>query len=91
MHALLESRFYKRKRPVAECSLLMVAIFWGTSYGLTKEALAYVSILGFLTIRFLMTFSILFSILSKELKTGAAKDWKYALPTGGPTAHYLPL
>ncbi len=82
MHALLESRFYKRKWPIAECSLLMVAIFWGTSYGLTKEALVYVPVLGFLTIRFLMTFSILLPILSKELKTGAAKDWKYALPTG---------
>ena len=82
MYSLLQARFYNRKLPMAELSLLMVAIFWGTSYGLTKEALVYIPVLGFLTIRFLMTFSILLPILSRELRSGAARDWKYALPTG---------
>ncbi len=82
MYTLIQTGVNNNKRHLAELSLLLVAIFWGTSYGLTKEALTYVTVLGFLTIRFLMTFCILLPVLYRELKSGNAYDWKYALPTG---------
>lgn len=38
-----------------ELLLLAVAIVWGTSYGLAKEALIFYPVLGFLAVRFLVT------------------------------------
>ena len=40
MHSIKISGIGNKKFPVAEVMLLLVAIFWGTSYGLTKEVLA---------------------------------------------------
>nr|WP_019366380.1 EamA family transporter [Pseudomonas luteola] len=39
--------------------LLSVAIVWGTSYGVAKEALYFYPVLGFLSVRFLITFVLL--------------------------------
>lgn len=68
--------------PVAELSLLLTAIFWGTSYGITKEALIYTSVLAFIVIRFGLTSLLLMPNYWRDARKGLTKDWKYALPTG---------
>lgn len=68
--------------PIPELSLLLTAIFWGTSYGITKEALIYTSVLAFLVIRFGLTSLLLMPNYWKDAQKGLTKDWKYALPTG---------
>jgi len=65
-----------------ELLLLLVALFWGTSYGLTKSALLYTSVLLFIAIRFLSTHLILLYVTLKDFKEGRNKDWPIALPTG---------
>ncbi len=68
--------------PIAELSLLLTAIFWGTSYGITKEALIYTSVLAFIVIRFSLTSLLLLPNYWRDARKGLTKDWKYALPTG---------
>lgn len=68
--------------PTPELSLLLTAIFWGTSYGITKDALIFTSVLGFLVIRFGLTSLLLMPTFWKDACKGQTKDWKYALPTG---------
>ena len=65
-----------------ECMLLLVAIFWGTSYGLTKDALMYVGMFTFIGIRFGLTFLMLLPVLVRDFKQGKNQDWLRALPTG---------
>ena len=62
--------------------LLLVAIFWGTSYGLTKEALIFTSVLLFIVIRFSLTSFCMAPIVFKEYREGKNKDWKVAIPSG---------
>lgn len=47
------------KLRMAELMLLMVALIWGTSYGVAKSALVFYPVLGFLSVRFLLTFVLL--------------------------------
>ncbi|WP_444944250.1 DMT family transporter [Microbulbifer sp. ZKSA006] len=68
--------------PWTELSLLLVAVFWGTSYGLTKSALVFTSVFMFLAIRFLLTFLVLLMPTLQDFKSGRNRDWKAALPTG---------
>ncbi|WP_019274292.1 DMT family transporter [Vibrio coralliilyticus] len=68
--------------PVTESLLLLVAIFWGTSYGLTKSALAYTSVLVFISIRFSITFLCLLPVVIRDFRRGLNKNWKIAIPTG---------
>lgn len=75
--------FRRIQLPLPEIALLLTAFFWGTSYGITKEALLYTGILAFIVIRFGLTSILLAPIFIKELHTGLAKDWKFAVPTGG--------
>lgn len=70
------------KFPITELLLLLVAVFWGTSYGLTKSSLVYTSVLLFLSIRFSITFLCLLPIVIKDFRQDLNKDWKIALPTG---------
>ncbi|WP_435236908.1 DMT family transporter [Psychromonas sp. PT13] len=70
------------KWPITEIMLVMVAIFWGTSYGLTKESLFFTSILLFITIRFSLTFLCMIPIVVRDFRRGLNKDWKVALPSG---------
>lgn len=79
----LNTPFILSKFPMAELSLLLTAFFWGTSYGITKEALLYTGVLAFIVIRFGLTSLILAPIFIKELRKGLIKDWKFAVPTGG--------
>lgn len=43
----------------ADAALLLVAVVWGTSYGVAKGALAFYPVLGFLAVRFGLTLALL--------------------------------
>jgi drug/metabolite transporter (DMT)-like permease len=62
--------------------LLLVAVFWGTSYGLTKSALVDTSVLVFISIRFSVTFLSMLPVVIQDFRRGLNKDWKIAIPTG---------
>ena len=68
--------------PVAECLLLLVAVFWGTSYGLSKEALVFYSVMGFVAIRFSLTFLCVLPLFIREYRAGKGRDWRVGIPTG---------
>lgn len=59
--------------------LLFIAIFWGTSYGVAKEALLFTSVLVFLVIRFVMTTLVLLPIVIYRKNIA---HWKSVIPTG---------
>jgi drug/metabolite transporter (DMT)-like permease len=67
---------------LAECLLLLVAIVWGTSYGVTKEALVYISVLAFISIRFLLTSILMLPFLVRDIMKGSVKGWPRAILTG---------
>ena len=67
----------------ADLALLLVAIVWGTSYGVAKGALAYYPVLGFLAVRFLLTTALLAPVALRG--TTAAQRWgalRKGLPMG---------
>ncbi len=68
--------------PYTELLLLLVAVFWGSSYGLTKEALVFAPVLLFIGIRFSLTFLCLLPLALRDFKSGMSDDWKVAIPTG---------
>lgn len=70
------------KLPLTEGLLLLVALFWGTSYGLTKSALVFTSVLLFIAIRFSVTFLCLLPFTVRDFRRGLNQDWLTALPTG---------
>ncbi|WP_391856352.1 DMT family transporter [Vibrio cidicii] len=70
------------KLPLTEGLLLLVALFWGTSYGLTKSALVFTSVLQFIAIRFSVTFLCLLPFAVRDSRRGLNQDWLTALPTG---------
>jgi drug/metabolite transporter (DMT)-like permease len=70
------------KFPVVELMLLLVAIFWGTSYGLTKLALLQTSVLIFILIRFSITFFCMLPAVIQDFRRGLNKDWSTAIPSG---------
>lgn len=65
-----------------EILLLLVAVFWGTSYGLTKSALLYTPVLLFIAIRFLSTHISLLYFTVRDFKAKRNADWYIAIPTG---------
>jgi len=65
-----------------ELLLLLVAMVWGMSYGLTKSAIVYTSIAVFIAIRFGMTFLLLLPLALQDIVKGSSKDWPVSLPTG---------
>ncbi|MEL0661136.1 EamA/RhaT family transporter, partial [Psychromonas arctica] len=72
----LVSRF--QRLPLTEMLLLLVAIFCGTSYCLTKEALIFTRVLLFIAVRFSLTGLCMEPIVFKEYREGKNKDWKVA-------------
>ena len=70
------------KLPVVELMLLLVAVFWGTSYGLTKLALLQASVLIFILIRFSITFLCMLPVMIRDFRRGLNKDWSTAIPSG---------
>ncbi|MEO9654888.1 DMT family transporter [Marinomonas sp.] len=79
---LLPHSIINRRIPMAELSLLLTAMFWGSSYGITKDALAYTSVLAFLLIRFGLTSLLLLPGFLRDSLNGRTKDWRYGVPTG---------
>nr|WP_319533799.1 DMT family transporter [uncultured Vibrio sp.] len=67
---------------IPELLLLLVAVVWGTSYGLTKSAITYTTVSTFIAIRFGWTFLLLVPMVIKDLGTGQNRDWLVSLPTG---------
>ncbi len=65
-----------------EILLLLTAMFWGTSYGLTKSALVYVPVLLFIPIRFSLTFFSLLPLVIMDFRKGKSRDWWISVPTG---------
>ena len=57
-----------------EVMLLLVALIWGTSYGVAKGALVFYPVLGFLSVRFVLTFMALLPFLRGQ--------WRKALKPG---------
>lgn len=79
---IAEQKLTPFKFPMIEMLLLLVAIFWGTSYGLTKIALIYTSVYMFIAFRFSITFLCLLPVVIRDFKLGLNKDWRDAIPTG---------
>ncbi|WP_019614790.1 DMT family transporter [Psychromonas ossibalaenae] len=68
--------------PKAELMLILVAVFWGTSYGVSKQALAFISVTAFLAVRFLLTFFLLLPVFISDYKKGKTKNAWIAVPSG---------
>ena len=68
---------------LAELMLLAVAAVWGCSYGLAKVALLYYPLLGFLTLRFGMTFVLLLPSLRDFRSAEVGNAFRVGLPLGG--------
>ncbi|PUA17996.1 DMT family transporter [Glaciimonas sp. PCH181] len=67
---------------IADVMLLLVAVVWGTSYGVAKHALVFYPVLGFLALRFCLTFIALSpSLLQLRHPEGRAALWA-GLPLG---------
>ncbi len=73
----------KLRLPLTEMLLLLVAIFWGSSYGVTKSALVFSSVFMFMAIRFLLTFALLIVPLVRDFRANRNADWHVAIPSGG--------
>lgn len=63
--------------------MLLVALVWGTSYGVSKQALAYYPVLGFLAVRFVCTFLLLLPALWVARPVERRNAIGAGLPLGG--------
>ena len=62
--------------------MLLVAVLWGTSYGVAKGALVYYPVLGFLAVRFGLTFALLLPALLPASAAQRRAALKAGLPLG---------
>ncbi|GKS89539.1 DMT family transporter [Acidovorax sp. SUPP2539] len=69
----------------ADLVLLLVAVVWGTSYGVAKGALAFYPVLGFLAVRFLLTAA----LLAPACLRATRAQWHGALRAGLPLGALL--
>ncbi|MBV8620858.1 MAG: EamA family transporter [Curvibacter sp.] len=67
---------------LADAALLLVALVWGTSYGVAKNALGYYPVLGFLAVRFLLTAALLGPVLWRLHAPARRQAWAAGLPLG---------
>lgn len=68
---------------LSDLTLLVVALVWGTSYGVAKGALAFYPVLGFLALRFGLTFVLLAPTLLRANAQQRRDAWRSGLPLGG--------
>lgn len=66
---------------LSDLMLLLVAVVWGTSYGVVKNALVFYPVLGLLTLRFGMTFVVLSPAL-RHLRHANARTLRGVLIAG---------
>ncbi len=64
------------------CLLLLVAIVWGTSYGIAKNAVLYYPIFGFLALRFCVTSIVFLPSLIKLDTKDIINNIKIGIPLG---------
>lgn len=67
---------------LSDLMLLGVAVVWGTSYGVAKGALNYYPVLGFLAVRFLLTFALLLPVLLRLERATQRDALRSGLPLG---------
>ncbi|WP_440977261.1 DMT family transporter [Pseudoxanthomonas winnipegensis] len=67
----------------ADAALLLVAVVWGTSYGVAKGALAFYPVLGFLAVRFLLTTALLAPACLRATRAQWRGAVRAGLPLGG--------
>ena len=67
---------------LSDLALLLVAVVWGTSYGVAKGALAYYPVLAFLAVRFLLTFALLLPTLLRASPQQRRDAVRTGLPLG---------
>ncbi len=67
---------------LSDLALLVVALVWGTSYGVAKGALAFYPVLGFLAVRFLLTFALLLPTLWRSSRGQRLDALRAGLPLG---------
>lgn len=65
-----------------DLAMLIVAAVWGTSYGVAKGALAFYPVLGFLAVRFLLTFVVLLPALLRASHADRVNALWAGLPLG---------
>lgn len=68
---------------LSDLTLLLVAMVWGTSYGVAKGTLAFYPVLGFLALRFGLTFVMLAPTLLRASAQQRGDAWRSGLPLGG--------
>lgn len=68
---------------LSDLTLLLVALVWGTSYGVAKGALVFYPVLGFLAVRFGLTFVLLLPTLVRASAQQRRDAWRSGLPLGG--------
>lgn len=67
---------------IPDLLLLSVAVVWGASYTITKEALEYTPVILFLVIRFGITFLLLLPYTAKQLKNTSNNALVFGLLLG---------
>jgi drug/metabolite transporter (DMT)-like permease len=68
---------------LSDLTLLLVALVWGTSYGVAKGALNFYPVLGFLAVRFGLTFVLLLPTLLRATRQQQRDAWRTGSPIGG--------
>ncbi|MCV2350641.1 DMT family transporter [Paucibacter sp. Y2R2-4] len=72
----------RRLMRLADLMLLLVALVWGTSYGVAKSALQFYPVLGFLALRFVLTFGLLLPSLLRCTPAQRRDALRCGLPLG---------
>ena len=67
---------------LSDLALLGVAVVWGTSYGVAKGALVFYPVLGFLAVRFILTFGLLLPTLLRANRPQQRDALMTGLPLG---------
>jgi drug/metabolite transporter (DMT)-like permease len=67
---------------LSDLALLLVAMVWGTSYGVAKGALVFYPVLGFLAVRFILTFVLLLPTLLRANGQQRRDATRTGLPLG---------
>lgn len=73
---------HSRRLRLSDLAMLLVAIVWGSSYGVAKGALAYYPVLGFLAVRFILTFMLLLPALWRATAKQRCDAVRTGLPLG---------
>lgn len=83
MHLPISSAVAPAKKLwIADLLLLLVAVVWGSSYGVAKQALAFYPVLGFLALRFGVTFLLLLPSLRQLAQPQGRAAVRAGLPLG---------